>query len=763
MGACCGGHEEEEAVGIPGPDIQRRCTNVPCLLLFVLFCGGFVALYFSVRDCGSLKHLQHGRDHYGRLCGYHADVEHLSNVFFPDLGTDIQIDSSLTRLYGICVSECPVARSTVLEPSKPKIAGKANSTLIQQPRINPGDPWYVVMPSVSVIGRCIPFNPQQTKDDLLMCADPPCNMQKENPKEAQDVCGVKADKTERFWLMGPPDNFTRWGWKEEGATPQQIATRVDILKRDEPAGKPTTDRCNIFATRSPHVSIHLKSESSVLKFVEHITGAFFREAMNVASRAWFIIGVGIGGSLIASIVILTLVTCMARCILVVLWLGLLCVLVGLDYYFFVQAGIAHGSSSRYVASLIQKATGTLNDKIHVAIPDNFQNAFSIDIAIEDASLESSFEVIAWLTLVIVIIFICVSCSMKRQFGIVVALMTEAARTIREMPSLVVFPFFPLLSLTVSCSLLLWLLLNIVAMERFQTVAFLQEHMPWLHVHLSQDPANFQDAQKLAMFIIFIGFLWIFVFHIAFFTVTTAMAVSHWYFYRDDPERSAGAGIHSDGWFFGRPMLVASWCVCRYHLGSCAAGSFLMVVCTLPRLAFEYLSEQTKGAQEANPALKCFSVMVRCLLWTLHKFLQHITSYAYVFVAMSGKPFCKSAHKSFVLTAKYPVEMTLHRVASNVFGYLILAIVSLGCGIIAYLFCGKANDSKGIVAVVVVLAYMSTRIAVGVYDVTLATLFVCAVEDSEKFGGRYMTETLRTALGLSKDDEDSNLRRDAELS
>jgi len=75
-----------------------------------------------------------------------------------------------------------------------------------------------------------------------------------------------------------------------------------------------------------------------------------------------------------------------------------------------------------------------------------------------------------------------------------------------------------------------------------------------------------------------------------------------------------------------------------------------------------------------------------------------------------------------------------------------ALVPGLCIVIAFFFIEEWLVCATVIAG---LSFMVTRLAVGVYDVCVTTLFVCVMRDVEYHDGHYMTEELSVACGLPK--------------
>lgn len=264
---------------------------------------------------------------------------------------------------------------------------------------------------------------------------------------------------------------------------------------------------------------------------------------------------------------------------------------------------------------------------------------------------------------------------------------------------------------------------------------------------AKDP--FKQMQQAIIWITIFGLLWAYFFHVACFISVIAMAIAHWYFYRDDPEKNAGTGVNSSGWFFGRPVLLAMGRIARYHSGTMAVGSFIMAAVTLPRIILEYIAQQTDA--EHNQVTKYILWAARCCLYCFEKCVKFLTEYAYVYTAVTGRPFCSAAMSSFKLFAEYPVQVALDKMACWVMRVITCTVVPGFMVILAYLLI--PHGFLPCATIIAALSYITTRLTVGLYDVIVTTLFVCAMRDKEHFGGKYMHYSLRKACGLTEAADD----------
>lgn len=114
------------------------------------------------------------------------------------------------------------------------------------------------------------------------------------------------------------------------------------------------------------------------------------------------------------------------------------------------------------------------------------------------------------------------------------------------------------------------------------------------------------------------------------------AVSSWYWVldKDDTPRLA--------------ILGSVWRTCRYHIGSCALGAFIIAVVEFLRYVLAYIDKKTKKLQDKNKFLKILFKVVACCMWCFEKVVKFVSKNAYIMVAMKGQNFCKSTKQAFLL-------------------------------------------------------------------------------------------------------------------
>jgi choline transporter-like protein 2/4/5 len=118
----------------------------------------------------------------------------------------------------------------------------------------------------------------------------------------------------------------------------------------------------------------------------------------------------------------------------------------------------------------------------------------------------------------------------------------------------------------------------------------------------------------------------------------------WYFSGQGAEMSDVPGEVS-------MMKAMSWGL-WYHLGSIAFGSFIIAVITMIRVVFEYLAKQYEMANKENPVVKAVVCCIRCILWSLDKYVKFITKNSFIQIALQSKNFCSACWTSFFLIIRW---------------------------------------------------------------------------------------------------------------
>ena len=108
-----------------GPVSKRFCTDIPCCLVFILFCAGMVAVFVYGLQYGKLENITIGWDGDQNGCGYNETTKEYPFLYFPSAPEDLSIldnlegesnydkakrvQKEMMKLLsvGVCVKDCP--------------------------------------------------------------------------------------------------------------------------------------------------------------------------------------------------------------------------------------------------------------------------------------------------------------------------------------------------------------------------------------------------------------------------------------------------------------------------------------------------------------------------------------------------------------------------------------------------------------------------------------------------------------------------------
>jgi len=74
--------------------------------------------------------------------------------------------------------------------------------------------------------------------------------------------------------------------------------------------------------------------------------------------------------------------------------------------------------------------------------------------------------------------------------------------------------------------------------------------------------------------------------------------------------------------------ASGWCL-RYHLGSIAFGSFIIAVCQMIRLIFEYYRQKMGVMSKEIKLVKILLILTGYLLWLMENCVKYISKNAYI--------------------------------------------------------------------------------------------------------------------------------------
>ncbi|XP_044157885.1 choline transporter-like protein 3 [Bufo gargarizans] len=182
MSRCCGEYQVSEDTRQRQWRLllRRKCTDIPWLVVFFLFCCGLVFISGYSLMAGAAERLIFGYDSYGNVCGRRnspipnapfsgKDMTDRKHVFFLD-SCNMQIRDLRINSTALCVSSCPQEELTSLQDLQHFAKNNGSQLCVYKlnyteytnhPKVSEWCPALPVPPSKSfpLFNRCVPQNP----------------------------------------------------------------------------------------------------------------------------------------------------------------------------------------------------------------------------------------------------------------------------------------------------------------------------------------------------------------------------------------------------------------------------------------------------------------------------------------------------------------------------------------------------------------------------------------------------------------------------
>ncbi|XP_068155971.1 choline transporter-like 2 isoform X1 [Drosophila tropicalis] len=760
---------------------DRSCTDVPCLILFILFLGGwgFIA-HYAIKN-GDLNKLMVPTDSLNRKCGIDSSVLNKKYLFFFNLSQCIDPLVPLTgcQTPQVCVESCP-KESFIWDTMKDRpfdelkrklicITEETYSTIHTKNDIERAIEnqlcarWYIK--SAPFLNRCMfefsekmcEFIPSfllrggRSRRDVLQLAG---NASSEPEIQAQALVLNMPQ-----YLVAPP--------------------QPDSKQHAEIAEEPIV-QCRRRLNEAVIKEKMMQTDTRLAKLVGNMVAHFYNgthdaqrlgeEIVEDLVNSWSVILVALLCTLIASLVFIALMRWLSAPIL---WFSIIGVLVGL------LVGIYY-TIRQYTH---WKKTPT--------VPNHGLNLQStVTNVLQDQSTWLYLSIFLGACFIIILLLVVV---LRKRIRIAIALTKEGSKAVSTVISTVFFPIFSwiLYIVAITFAIGVGLYLGSIGQSSYRMVQRLtangeptneQCRCEGLAINYTIgsacDPQIFQqncyntqasttgffqqpqrvpcanttcsfekieNPRLVQWFIVYnvFGFLWLSFFISAFSDMVLAATFARWYWTfkkRDVPYFTL------TGAFFQTAF---------YHLGTVAFGSLILAICRMIRLILEYIDNKLKKYD--NSVTRAILCCMRCFFWLLETFLKFLNRNAYIMCAIHGKNFCSSAKDSFNLIMRNFLRVvTLDKVTDFLF-FLSKMLLTAGSGVATYYFLAnnpaivQLHYKEVPTAVVVIAAFLISSVFFGVYSMAVDTLFLCFLEDCERNDGTpekpyFMSKQLMKILG-----------------
>ncbi|KAJ3272223.1 hypothetical protein HDV01_005877 [Terramyces sp. JEL0728] len=439
---------------------------------------------------------------------------------------------------------------------------------------------------------------------------------------------------------------------------------------------------------------------------------------------WPVIVVGAGVALLITLLWMIMLQLLAGFFvwLTVIICNLVFVLAALWLYLYWQAKLAidNGTTTSGIIAVASSYVG-INDS-------------TTSIQIDTKTVSYVFYVmcaIAGLLLLITIALI-------KRIRIAIAIIKQASKAMAKMPTIIFFPLLIWAFLALNLAYFITIGMYIITPSGQVSPSIQLFSLVWNDPNIKQ--------YELAYHIF--GFLWTMFFFSGINQVTIAGAVAIWYWTMNKKKMPRFPVMRS----FARTLL--------YHLGSIALGSLLIAIVEFIRLVLYEIQRRIKKTQ--NQFLIYLVACLQCCMKIVSILVKFINKNAYIYIAITGQAFFKSAGEATALIIKNALSALALDFVSDFILMISKLFVAGITGFLAYLylayFSSSLPNSSSInypivtVIFVALAALMVAQAFFSVYDMAINTITLSFLIDIDKNDGSkdrpyYMSDELKRIMGL----------------
>jgi choline transporter-like protein 2/4/5 len=762
MGGCCGKKVADE--GAPPPldveKVDRKCTDLLFLLLFIAFWVGMVGIAAVGIAMGEPERLIYASDYEGTTCGG-ADKPDQKYIYYPKITEDI-IDnmnagiSSPTeyKLFGICLDECPVPIGDDETPpvvctyaAEKKLSktdygtGGAKPTADERlskwndcqswtaltndcPTIR-DECWIVPLETQSYFFRCLWLR-EASANETVVCEYPrPC-------LQAGDAScvDVSSDEDAVCYNEESGELGTCTDFAVAGELPVGIKYGIyNVGQKTWLSKSSLVDQCITKTTLSVGQTKEGAQDNPLMDQLYDTGELVARYVSDVDRTKLTIFTCGLLVALVMGFVYLFVIKWFVGCIVWTIVIGVIIALFLFTIFCYFKAGLLDQSVVDSVNNVASKGT-----EKELVVPEQAQQA--------DADMQEKWSYVAYIMTAISILVFLLIVAMRKRIKLAIAIMKEASNAVKTMPLIVLFPFTTVALVVVLC--LYWIIIAAyIASAGEESSSKLAADLDCdadasagSNTSCPVDLTAFSSSTTMRYMLAyhFFGLLWTNQFIQAIGMCTLAGAISAWYWAEVDDK---GKKKMSKA-----PVFKSWWRTIRYHIGSMAFGALIVAIVQFLRAVLMYLDKKTAEMQKKNALIKFLFKCIGCCLWCLEKCLKFINKNAYIFIAMKGSSFCKAAKDAFMTILSNAARVGVLNTISA-FVILLGKIFIVVCStIVAFLWFDKApqfqaggeDELNGMafpLVLVVILAFGTAQAFLSVYDMAIETILLCFCEDEER--------------------------------
>jgi len=714
---------EDDPVEFQGPTRDRKCTDVICLILFLVFIAAWAIVAFYAAVNGDINRVIYPTDSQGRICGA-GDLKDRPKLLFFDLtkclNFGVMAHGCVTPQ--VCVKECPQKASSGYALAKKGQNALAKVTMRPYCSQMTDEEWDSktamnlinaklcptwVLPSTAILGRCLPLGNMAGKDK---------NETIVTPDEAEDGKGVTAgtvtkavsrlgaflglrefvekvgnDLADTYWMIGVAligSTVTSFIWIILMRFFTGIMVWASIFLLFAVAGSTLAYSIYRYRWIIDHVNLE---DSSKNIFEVDFTPEYFQEVL-MLKDTW-----------LAFIVILSII------------LGIiLLILIALRQRIQIAIKLIEQGSKAVSSMLSTLFFPVVPFALHL-----FVIGSAMTIAVLLSSVRSPNNTIYYKSAD-----------------------TDATSNVTQPP--LGCDVGSCVNPDTNATYLFNDTCNMKDFAKRGCDTGCQEEVLCRFVSYSPN----SDSVWMPWFNLF-GFFWGMAFVSAFAEMVLAHAFATWYWTWDK----------KDVPFF--TLTLAMFNTTVFHLGTIAFGSLIIAIIKFIRAILDYVEK--KLSMYNNDLTRCLLWCCKCCLWCLEKFMRFINRNAYIVCAIRSSNFCSSAKHAFDLLIRNLVRVVVLNSVVNFLLFLGKLVIMAGAATLSYLvfsnqYFPELHDNVPTlnyfvtpVIAIVIGTYFITSSFFGVYEMAVDTLFLCFLEDLDRNDGTpskpyFMSKGLLNVVG-----------------
>ncbi|KAG3085748.1 hypothetical protein PI124_g18390 [Phytophthora idaei] len=713
---------------------NRKCTDVLCLLFFVVFWIGMIIIAGVGYKHGKPQRLIYGTDWMGRTCGAQAgktdtvpayDFTDYKYMIYPRLSEDLKAlaaagynakqlvnPSTLRKLFGVCVPSCPLITDKDLyvhayldytvhaDPVNVDDVSAGVSTEYEKA----GSPWKLVTNSSNVLYRCVELTKIQVTQ-TARCIDD-CTDEEEANYTAGKVKTLTCGTDEKI------NPFTDCGDKscaEVITALRPSCTSLETTKEERQIGSTTEDPVTEMLSRKWYMVARWLGDLQKAAFPILICGGLFALILGLI---WLVM--------------------LRYCAGLFVWLVIVLVVVMqivITFFCAYEGNLINSTSMQ--SSLNKMGMSSEDAQALTAATTTYITSAGITAAEDQARY---WAIACYVLTAIDILLLLLLIFMCGRIRIAIGIIREASKALQSMPMLTLYPIIPTLF---AVGLVAYWLVAAAFIATSGKVT-LNDIADTASNATGTDfegavPVKMQENDTMHYLMIYhlFGLLWTSQFIQAAAYATIAGAFCEYYWTLDKRQVPA------------RPVFRSMWRTIRYHFGSVAFGSLIIAVVQMFRIALEYIDQKMRAAKQGNAVVKVATMCLKCFLWCFEKCLKFLNKNAFIIMAMKGRSFCPAMKDSFSLLLANAARVATVSIVSRFLMILGKLFITGFCMLFMFVFIryppthlpsffmgDLASVSSPIFPMLLtgVLSYATASFFLDIYGTGIDTILLCFCED-----------------------------------